>query len=339
MRRAVAQDDLKFEAYLYPEGGYNFQLNWAGGSKQKSSDSARIHRFGDVAGLLPLPIAFWECTQDELPISSERADGEVREVDPDPRDRPEEIRRMELMVFEIWGHDERTHRPFAGAPIRSRPRRTYDPIRVIPDPEGEYIPSYLASLSRRSPIEWKRIKAALEKFGKGSELFDEISLRPFGDTDGDPFQLMIRLAGDDPQLQPRNLVDVGYGVSQSLPVLTELLSNNAHPIYLLQQPEVHLHPTAQAGLGSLFCTLATKETQLLVETHSDYLIDRIRMDVRDGGDDSSLKPEDVSILYFERNGSDVRIHPIWIDDNGNVRDAPESYGKFFMAESRRSIGL
>ena len=78
---------------------------------------------------------------------------------------------------------------------------------------------------------------------------------------------------------------------------------------------------------------------MLVETHSDYMLDRIRMDVRDGKGEPTLKPEDVSILYFERSGASVRIYPIWIDENGNVKDAPNSYGEFFMSESRRSIGL
>ena len=170
-------------------------------------------------------------------------------------------------------------------------------------------------------------------------MFEEISVRSFGDTDGDPFQIMVRLPGDASEMHLRNLVDVGYGVSQSLPVLTELLSDNAPSTYLLQQPEVHLHPTAQAALGGLFCNIAANGVQMVVETHSDYLLDRIRMDVRDGKGEPKLKPEDVSILYFERLGASVRIYPIWIDENGNVRDAPNSYGEFFMSESRRSIGL
>ena len=62
-------------------------------------------------------------------------------------------------------------------------------------------------------------------------------------------------------------------------------------MFLLQQPEVHLHPSAQAALGSLFCQVAAAGKQLIVETHSDHVIDRIRMDVRDGT--SALKHEDV----------------------------------------------
>ncbi len=106
---------------------------------------------------------------------------------------------------------------------------------------------------------------------------------------------------------------------------------------LLQQPEIHLHPSVQASLGSLFCEIASKGRQLIVESHSDFLIDRIRIDVRD--QKTNLKPEDVSILFFERNDTGVQIHPIRIDELGNVLDTPDSYGTFFMQEISRSLGL
>ena len=107
-------------------------------------------------------------------------------------------------------------------------------------------------------------------------------------------------------------------------------------MFLLQQPEVHLHPSAQAALGTLFCGIASWQRQLIVETHSDHLLDRVRMDVRDRA--TNLKPEDVSILYFEPNGLDVKIHSLTLDDNGNVLNAPLGYRQFFMEEMRRSIG-
>ena len=90
-------------------------------------------------------------------------------------------------------------------------------------------------------------------------------------------------------------MDVGYGVSQILPLLVELLSDD-ESIFLLQQPEVHLHPSAQAALGSLFCRSAASGLQLIVETHSDYIVDRILLDIRDKHTD--LKPDDVSIPLF-----------------------------------------
>ena len=108
-------------------------------------------------------------------------------------------------------------------------------------------------------------------------------------------------------------------------------------MFLLQQPEVHLHPQAQAALGTLFCEVAAGGRQLVVETHSDYIIDRVRMDVRDGT--TGLKPEDVSILYFEPGDLDVKIHSIRLDEMGNVLDAPQGYRQFFAEELRRSIGI
>ena len=338
-KRTISHGGLAFEVYLDTEGEHNLELRWDGGSVHYRPDSGHSSRYSDGAVLLPVAIAFLDATHADQPATLMKDAEELVVRRPVNREDLPDLLPLQRVIFAFWDQDERQSRPFASAPIRSRPRRTYDPIRVTQDPEGEYIPSYLASLSRRRSTEWNKIKSALEAFGQGSGLFEEISVRSFGDTDGDPFQIMVRLPGDASEMHLRNLVDVGYGVSQSLPVLTELLSDNALSTYLLQQPEVHLHPTAQAALGGLFCNIAAKGVQMVVETHSDYLLDRIRMDVRDGKGDPPLRPEDVSILYFERFGASVRIYPIWIDENGNVRDAPNSYGEFFMSESRRSIGL
>ena len=228
-------------------------------------------------------------------------------------------------------------RPFASAPVRSKPRRTYDPSRPTRDPEGDYVPMYLADVLSQRGEKWTEFKKQLEKFGREAGLFDEISIKRLGHRDSEPFQIQVRKLGSKIKGPLRNLIDVGYGVSQALLVITELLRPDAPPLFLLQQPEVHLHPSAQAALGGLFCQIASRERQIIVETHSDHLLDRVRMDVRDGV--SALKPEDVSILFFERNDLDVHIHSLGIDGEGNVLNAPDSYRRFFMEETTRSLGL
>ncbi len=230
---------------------------------------------------------------------------------------------------------------FSGAAVRSEPRRTYDPSHELQDPEGEYIPMFLSRVSRRDERTWNSLKASLEAFGRESGLFDEISIKTLGSKAGGPFQIQIRKFGKSAKGPGRNIIDVGYGVSQVLPVVTELLRPKGPKTFLLQQPEVHLHPSAQAALGSLFCDVASGNRQLLVETHSDHLIDRIRMDVRDRK--NGLKPEDVSILYFERRNLSVKIHSLGWDENGNLLAKagriPDGYREFFRLETARSLGL
>ncbi|MYE23881.1 MAG: AAA family ATPase [Gammaproteobacteria bacterium] len=234
-------------------------------------------------------------------------------------------------------------RVYASAPVRSRPRRTYDPAPVNEDAEGSYVPMLLADVFFRRTKNWESLKRALESFGQQAGLFDEIRVRALGKRETEPFQLQVRKHAASGTKGPfRNLIDVGYGVSQALPLLTEIfraMPNGPSPArtFLLQQPEVHLHPSAQAALGSLFCELAASGRQLLVETHSDHLMDRIRMDVRD--EKTKLKPEDVSILYFERGNLDVRIHSLRIDGEGNILGAPPGYRQFFMEETNRYLKL
>lgn len=226
-------------------------------------------------------------------------------------------------------------RPFAGAPIRSKPLRTYERRRATSDAEGTNVPNFLFEALLGKDEYGLALKQVLEGFGKASGLFDEISIRALGKRGSEPFQIQIRKYSGGLKGPHRNLIDVGYGVSQALPVITEILRPDAPSMFLLQQPEVHLHPRAQAALGSLFCQVAGPERQLLVETHSDHLIDRVRMDVRDGK--SNLTPDDVSILYFERGELDVKIHSLGIDEQGNITNVPPGYRRFFMEEVERSL--
>ena len=194
---------------------------------------------------------------------------------------------------------------------------------------------YLADLLWQKKGTWEALKEGIEEFGQTAGLFDEISIRQLGTKASEPFQVQVRKGGKGLKGPHRNLIDVGYGVSQVLPVITELLRPDAPTQHLIQQPEVHLHPSAQAALGTLFGKIAATGRQLIVETHSDHLIDRVRMDVRDGK--TKLTQGDVRILYFERDGLDVKIHELWWDENGNIENAPSSYRRFFMQEVERSI--
>lgn len=242
--------------------------------------------------------------------------------------------RLSMDDFEIFdalistARRENRFRPFATAPVRSKPLRTYDPVKDLPTSEGSHVPMILAKSYFGSNGRWKTLKRGLDRFGSLSGLFEELRIKTLGKTESDPFQIKVKIAGP-----AANLIDVGYGVSQILPIVVHSIQADRRETLLLQQPEVHLHPRAQAAFVSFVGQLAKRPGKtFIIETHSDYIIDRLRMDVRDG---KSVRPEDVSILFFDRVGAEVKIHNISIDKEGNLQNVPDSYRKFFLHEERR----
>lgn len=295
----------------------------------EEEDSWIEHDLRSSRALVHTPMGHWESDVPLPDLEGDRLLSLLLVIDMDHMQKPD-IQQL-VRSLGAWSYSQPL---YAGSPVRSKPHRTYDPSFAVRDPEGDYVPMYLANQYFGGKEHWDRLREDLQRFGKDAGLFDEITVKPLGKQSG-PFQLQIRRFDGRMKGPQRNLIDVGYGVSQVLPVVIELLRQDAPPMFLLQQPEVHLHPSAQAALGSLFCRIADWKRQIIIETHSDHLLDRVRMDVRDGA--GALKPEDVSILYFERRGLSVRIHSLRIDGDGNVLDAPRGYRRFFMDEVRRSL--
>ena len=102
-------------------------------------------------------------------------------------------------------------------------------------------------LDRTDKSGWSSLRDDLVDFGRESGLFSDIKVRSHGKQMSDPFQLQVKVRS----ASYANIVDVGYGVSQCLPILVDVRSEWQR-VFLLQQPEVHLHPRAQAGLADLF---------------------------------------------------------------------------------------
>ncbi len=239
-----------------------------------------------------------------------------------------DIKAIERLNYNVFF--SLSSRPYAFAPIRTHPQRTYDPVKDTPRPEGSHVPMILAKLSASDPSEWERMRKILDDFGKASGLFDDVEVRRMGSKDSDPFQIRVKISGP-----AFNLVDVGYGVSQALPIIVDSLREEVGSTFLLQQPEVHLHPKAQAQLGSFLALIAKQQKKrFLIETHSDYLVDRIRMDIRDH---NYLTADDVSILYFERQNGGVKIHALELDEFGNIVNPPSGYRQFFLDEEARLL--
>ncbi len=247
-------------------------------------------------------------------------------------DYVETLQNLERVEYDPWDIWYRLS-VFSTSPIRSRPKRTYDPTREFSDPEGSDIPMFLMRIEATQQKEWEKLKTQLVEFGKSSGLFENIDVKNLGRSLGAPFQLKFKVRGPN-----ANIVDVGYGVSQILPILVHILGSNPHEMNfsLLQQPEVHLHPKAQAELSSLLARLANEGNRaFIVETHSDYMLDRARIEIIRG----NIRPQDVSLIYFEPKGNIVKVHNIGFDKMANMVGVPPHYGEFFLKESKRLLGF
>ncbi len=217
------------------------------------------------------------------------------------------------------------------APIRTLPQRTYDAVKLVYSPEGTHTP-YVIRKILDSKREAGKFLASMQRIGDASGLFESIGIRRYGRGVTAPFEVDIVL-----DRKALNLSTVGYGVSQSLPVLVELLIRPENTWFAIQQPEVHLHPKAQAALGDVFFEMATREQKhFLIETHSDFTIDRFRMNYKG----RKGKIARAQILFFERKNRQNKVHSLIMGENGELpQEQPESYRRFFVKEELKLLGI
>jgi hypothetical protein len=219
--------------------------------------------------------------------------------------------------------------PAAGTtgPVRGFPERFYSPDRKW-HKSGKHFPAMWRDLNRVGDEEAK--EAAL-RFGRESELFEALDVTSISDTvPGAPLLVTVTKKG-----KKFALSQVGFGVSQVIPIIVESLFDSIDkrkPISLMQQPELHLHPIAQAALGEFLYKLAAKGSRFVIETHSDFLIDRFRANIKENG--GKIK---ARVLYCTSSSSGNRCDPIDVDSAGDLVDPPTGYKEFFVAELARTL--
>jgi hypothetical protein len=124
-----------------------------------------------------------------------------------------------------------------------------------------------------------------------------------------------------------NFADVGFGIGQALPVFVQGLRTPANGTLLVQEPEMHLHPDAQLQMADFLVSLARSGRSVIAETHSEYLLLRIRRSVvaaQPGG--SRLEPSKLSIIYVDKDLSGTsRAQALKIDQLGQIENWPAGF--------------
>ena len=242
---------------------------------------------------------------------------------PDGNELPDPIKNDLMNYIDLFSSCGKV---YSFAPVRSEPQRTYSLLREEFHLEDSKTSMALNGVSGMRKREWNK----LIKFGKSSGLFAGIDVVKLGEFEGGPFQLRIKVRG--PKV---DLINVGYGVNQILPILVRILCHKEPAGFLIQQPEVHLHPKAQAELSSLLIEIhKTMGHSFVIETHSDYMVDRARIEIGKG----NIKPEDVSLIYLEPIGNKVEVHNVSFDENSNMKGiVPKGYQDFFIKETNNLL--
>ncbi len=197
--------------------------------------------------------------------------------------------------------------PFRQPPLRNYPTRGSSPAEV--GAQGEAAVTMLANeiIQRQVRAHATQVARWLEALGVGKNLTVKRVAR------SDLFDVEVKLADGRAYSVP----DLGYGVSQVLPVLVQCSFAPPGATLLFEQPEIHLHPVAAKRLAKIFReTAADKRARLLIETHSPDLVRQFQLDVGDG----LLAADDIAIYLVERREGASVLRRMALEVDGEIYD-------------------
>jgi len=213
-------------------------------------------------------------------------------------------------------------------PLRDYPKRQYSWAGAQPADMGQrgekVIDALLASRDRKEYISRGRGRKSLTLEGyvawwlKELKLIHSFSVEPI--TDGSNlYQVWVKKTIDCAKVL---ITDVGFGVSQILPVLTLCYYVPEGSTILMEQPEIHLHPTVQAGLADVFIdAIKTRNVQIILESHSEHLLKRLQRRIAE----EQLSTESAALYFCKMPKGKSELNTLDLDMFGNIINWPEGF--------------
>ena len=208
-------------------------------------------------------------------------------------------------------------------PIRVRPERFY---------QSSHSGQTVDAMGKNAVIllnEWK--KYSQKKFEDVLSLIKLLELASTIQTKPSLDEILVLNVQPFQHREKVNLADVGFGLSQMLPIVVADVALPTDGTLLVNQPEVHLHPSSQAQLGNYFSS-RLKTRNYVIETHSEYLINRLRLLIAKG----AVDPKDVLIVFIEpplANRKHPKLQLIEIAKDGSLENAPKSFFQTYFLDT------
>lgn len=216
-------------------------------------------------------------------------------------------------------------------PLRDRPQRQYGWGGATPStlgPVGEYsVGAILADARMGQGSETARelddpphvpLETSVAGWLKELGLADDFSIDEVA-KGTNIYRVWVRPAGSANKVL---VTDVGFGISQVLPVLTLAYFGNPDAVCLIEQPELHLHPAVQSHLADLFIDAReSSNKQFIIESHSEHLLLRFQRRIAEG----RIRSEEVALYFCEMVDGESRISELKLDEFGGIANWPENF--------------
>lgn len=229
-------------------------------------------------------------------------------------------------------HEKLFRSLFYLGPLRTRAERLYSWTGIEPESVGysgeNTVAAILAARNRRISLGYKRPTKPFEEIIalklKDMELIEDFKVNPISEQRQE-YEVKIRTKGSKDWV---DLPDVGIGVSQVLPVLVQCFYAPANSIIIMEQPEIHLHPSAQAALADVMIDVISsredgkdRNIQLIIETHSEHFLRRLQRRIAE----DKIPQDKVSAYFASVSKAPAKLESLRIDEFGNILNWPENF--------------